>query len=93
MSNLNDEYEKIISKIESSITDEKELQAVKDEIAKLTILFINTVDKVMEYSEEKLRNMEEKHKDLEERLNILQNKMSKIEKDIYEGEDDSEFEV
>ena len=60
---------------------------------KLTILFINTVDKVMEYSEEKLRNMEEKHKDLEERLNILQNKMSKIEKDIYEGEDDSEFEV
>lgn len=92
MSNLNDEYENIISKIESSITDEKELQIVKNEIAKLTILFINTVDKVMEYSEEKLANLEEKHQDLEERLNMLQNKMSKIEKDIYE-EDEFEFDV
>ena len=93
MSNLNDEYEKIISKIESSITDEKELQTVKDEIAKLTILFINTVDKVVEYSEEKLNNVEIKYEDLEEKMNILQNKMSKIEKDIYEEDDDFEFDV
>ena len=93
MSNLNDEYEKIISKIESCITNEEELQLVKNEIAKLTILFINTVDKVVEYSEEKLNNMEEKHQDLEERLNTLKNKMSKIEKDIYEDEDGFEFEV
>ena len=50
MSNLNDEYEQIISNIESNITDEKQLQLVKNEIAKLTILFINTVDKVVEYS-------------------------------------------
>ena len=82
MSNLNDEYEQIISNIESNITDEKQLQLVKNEIAKLTILFINTVDKVVEYSEEKLKNMEEKHQYLEERLNVLQNKLNKLEKDI-----------
>ena len=93
MSNLNDEYEKIISKIESNITNEKDFQLVKNEIAKLTILFINTIDKVIEYSNEKLINMEEKHQDLEERLNILQNKMNKMEKDIYEDEDEFEFEV
>lgn len=91
MSNLNDEYEKIISKIESNITNEKDFQLVKNEIAKLTILFIDTIDKVMEYSNEKLINIEEKHQDLEERLNILQNKMNKMEKDIYE--DEFEFEV
>ena len=39
MSNLNDEYEQIINNIESNITDEKQLQLVKNEIAKLTILF------------------------------------------------------
>ena len=93
MSNLNDEYEKIISKIESNITNEKDFQLVKNEITKLTILFIDTIDKVMEYSNEKLINMEEKHQDLEERLNILQNKMNKMEKDIYEDEDEFEFEV
>ena len=93
MSNLNDEYEQIISNIESNITDEKQLQLVKNEIAKLTILFINTVDKVAEYSEEKLKNMEEKHQYLEERLNVLQNKLNKLEKDIYEDENEFEFEV
>ena len=93
MSNLNDEYEKIISKIESNITSEKDFRLVKNEIAKLTILFIDTIDKVMEYSNEKLINIEEKHQDLEERLNILQNKMNKMEKDIYEDEDEFEFEV
>ena len=93
MSNLNDEYEQIISNIESNITDEKQLQLVKNEIAKLTILFINTVDKVVEYSEEKLKNMEEKHQYLEERLNVLQNKLNKLEKDIYEDENEFEFEV
>ena len=93
MSNLNDEYEQIISNIESNITDEKQLQLVKNEIAKLTILFINTVDKVVEYSEEKLNNMEEQHQYLEERLNVLQNKINKLEKDIYEDENEFEFEV
>ena len=92
MSNLNDEYEQIISNIEANITDEKELQLIKNQIAKLSILFINTVDKVIEYSEEKLINMEEKHQYLEERLNILQNKLNKLEKDIYE-DDESEFEI
>ena len=93
MSNLNDEYEQIMSNIKSNITDEKQLQLVKNEIAKLTILFINTVDKVVEYSEEKLNNMEEQHQYLEERLNVLQNKINKLEKDIYEDENEFEFEV
>ena len=37
--------------------------------------------------------MEEKHQYLEERLNVLQNKLNKLEKDIYEDENEFEFEV
>lgn len=93
MSNLNDEYQKIMSDIEKNITDEKQLQYVKNKMAELTVLFINTVDKVVEYSEEKLSNMEEKQQDLEERLVVLQKKIESMEKDFYEDENEFEFEV
>lgn len=93
MSNLNDEYQKIMRDIEKNITNPEQLQYVKDKIAKLTMLFMNTVDKVVEYSDEKLSNMEEKQEDLEERLSKIQKSLDNIEKDIYEDENEFEFEV
>lgn len=93
MSNLNNEYQKIIADIEKNITDPKQLQYIKEKISELTILFMNTVDKVVEYSEEKLSNMEDKQEDLEERLARVQKSLNNIEKDIYTEEEDFEFEV
>lgn len=93
MSNLNDEYQKIMSDIEKNITNPEQLQYVKDKMAEITMLFMNTVDKVVEYSEEKLSNMEEKQEDLEERILRLQKSLDNIEKDIYEDENEFEFEV
>ena len=93
MSNLNNEYQKIIADIEKNITDPKELKYIKEKISELTFLFMNTVDKVMKYSEEKLVNMEEKQEDLEERLERVQKSLDNIEKDLYTDEDEFEFEV
>ena len=74
MSNLNDEYQKIISDIEKNITNTDELKYIKEKISELTVLFINTVDKVIEYSKESLNNMEEKQDELEERIEKLEKK-------------------
>lgn len=93
MSNLNDEYQKIISDIEKNITNTDELKYIKEKISELTVLFINTVDKVIEYSKESLNNMEEKQDELEERIEKLQKSVNNIEEDIYAEDDDFEFEV
>lgn len=93
MSNLNDEYKKIISDIEKNITNPEEVQYIKDKITQITMLFMNTVDKLAEYSEEKLNDMEEKQEDLEERLLRVQKSLDNIEKDIYEDGNEFEFEV
>lgn len=93
MSNLNSEYQKIMFDIEKNITDPEQLKYIKEKISELTVLFMNTVDKVVEYSEEKLSNMQEKQEDIEERLARVQKSLNTIEKDIYSDEDEFEFEV
>ena len=93
MSNLSDEYQKIMNDLEKQITDQEQLELVKNSIANLTVTFMDTVDKVLEYSDEKLNNLEEKQQDLEERLSRVQKIVDNIEKDIYEDENDFEFEV
>ena len=93
MSNLNNEYQKIMIDIEKNITNPEQLQYIKEKISELTALFMNTVDKVIEYSEEKLSNMQDKQEDLEERLARVQKSLNNIEKDIYTDEDEFEFEV
>lgn len=93
MSNLNSEYQKIMSDIEKNITDPEELKYIKEKIFEITVLFMNTVDKVVEYSRDNLSNMEEKQGDLEERLARIEKSIDNIEKDIYTDEDEFEFEV
>lgn len=93
MSNLSDEYQKIMNNLEKQITDQEQLELVKNSIANLTVTFMDTVDKVLEYSDEKLNNLEEKQQDLEERLSRVQKIVDNIEKYIYEDENDFEFEV
>lgn len=80
MSNLSDEYQKIMNNLEKQITDQEQLELVKNSIANLTVTFMDTVDKVLEYSDEKLNNLEEKQQDLEERLSRVQKIVDNIEK-------------
>ena len=89
---INDEYEQIISDIEKNISNEKEFQFVKDKITKLTILFMNTIDNIIEGSQEKINNIEEKQISIQKQINIIQNKVDDLEKDFYEDED-YEFDV
>ena len=94
MSNLNSEYQKIISDIEKKITDPKELSYIKEKISELTILFMTTVDKAIEYSKESLNNVSNKQEELEERVKQIQKSLYNLEKDMYtDDEEDYEFEV
>lgn len=94
MSNLNSEYQKIISDIEKKITDPKELSYIKEKISELTILFMTTVDKAIEYSKDSLNNVSNKQEELEERVKQIQKSLYNLEKDMYtDDEEDYEFEV
>jgi len=92
MSNLNSEYQKIISDIEKNITDPKDLSYIKEKISELATLFMNTVDRVIEYSKENLNNVSNKQEDLEERVESIQKSLDNLEKEMY-SEEEEDFEV
>lgn len=94
MSNLNKEYDKIISEIEKSISNEQEREIVKQKISELSMLFINTIDKMSDIVDNKLKDMEEKQNNLDTKISKLQKVIDEIESDIYDeqvGEYDFEI--
>lgn len=90
MSNLNDEYEKIIGEIEAKITDREQLKFVKSEINKLTVLLSDPVIEYIKKTEKKIHDMEEMQDTLGTNLITALNKIKEIENFIYE-EDDEDF--
>ena len=90
MANLGKEYERILSEIEQTISNEQEREIVKQKVSELSMLFINTMDNMSNMIYSKLKDMEEKQNNLDSKINKLQNSIDEIENDIYD-EDDGEY--
>ena len=94
MANLSKDYERIMSDIENTISDDKEREIVKEKVSELSMLFINMIDNMNDMVENKIKKMEEKQKDIDTKLNILQTNVNEIENDIYDEEDgEYDFEI
>lgn len=89
MSVLGENYKKIITEIEGKITNPEDLKFVKEKIAELFMSFMETVDRLVDITDEKIKNIEEKQANIENRIN-------EIETDIYDVEDENnnfDFEI
>lgn len=86
MSNLKKEYDRILSEIEQTISNEEEKEIVKEKVSELSMLFINTIDNMSNIIDNKLKDMEEKQANLDNKLSKIQNTVNEIESDIYDEE-------
>ena len=94
MSSLNKDYDRIISEIEQSISNEQEREKVKQKIADLSIMFFNLIDNMNTILEEKIAKMEEKQNDIDMKVDDLKKSVDEIEGDIYEeGTGEYDFEI
>lgn len=91
MSELSNKYREIMDEINENITDEKELNFVKNKISEISIIFIDIIDRMSELVEEKVTNIEKGQKNIETKLAKVQKVIDVIEKDIYD--DDFEIEI
>jgi len=94
MSNLSKEYDKIISEIEKTISNEQEREIVKQKVVDLSMLFFDLINNMNTILDEKIAKMEEKQNDIDEKIENLKNSVNEIESDIYEetaGEYDFEI--
>lgn len=92
MSELQDKFKKIVSDIEGRIQDKEELEYIKEQIANISILFLDQLDKVVDLSTARMDEVVENQKKLNEKVTQVEKVMGNIEKDIY-LEDSYDFEI
>lgn len=84
MSELNDNYKKIITQIEQKITNKDDLEFVLERIDELTNMFLDVMDKMSIKTEERMEQIEIKQKIIEQKVSNVAKAIDEIENDIYE---------
>ena len=95
MSNINNEYKKIVTELDSHIDDEKTLEYTKNQMYKLSMVFLEEMQNIADKYEDKMESLVLNQKTLEDKLQKIQNVVNNIEKDIYDEEmgENYDFEV
>lgn len=95
MSNLQENFKKIIDDLDKNIENKKDLEYIKTQIYNISILFMDELDKISELNMDKMNRLIVKHKELTNRMQQLETTMNQIEKDIYldPNEEELGFEV
>lgn len=82
MAELSKNYKKIVSEIEGKIKNPHELEFIKGKISELTLMFMETIDKLVDSNEKQVI--------IESKLDSLQKSLRRIEEDIYIDEDEED---
>lgn len=93
MSKLQEDFNAIIAKIEERITDQEELNFIKQQIADIAMLYMNELDKVMDISERRVNQVVENQRILEKKQLELETALNNMEKELFVGEEDYDFEI
>ena len=92
MSVLSDNYKRIVSEIETKLTNPDEVEFVKEKISELSMLFMDIIDGITDKADEKIKQIEEKQRQIEVKMEQVQNAVDEIESDIYTvDEEDGSF--
>ena len=92
MSKLQDNFNAIMAKIKERITDEEELEFIKQQIAELSMIYIDELNKIMDLSERRVNQIYENQKMLEQKMNELEKGVNTIEKELF-VEEEYDFEI
>lgn len=95
MANIIEEYKKILSEIEQTISNKQEREIVKQKASELSILFVDTMNNITNTLDSKLKRIEENQNDIDKRMAELTKSVDEIEKDIYDDErvNDGEYDI
>lgn len=93
MSDINGKYKQIMEDIENNIKEQETLDFVKDKFSELSMLFIDMLDRVTKLTDNKIQELETKQQEILCKINSVQSIVDNIENDIYENDDNYEFEI
>ncbi len=86
MTDLNKEYKKIIAELDENISNSEDLEYAKNQMYKLSMMFIDEMEAITGKYEEKINVLAQKQAKLEDKMKSIQKVVNNIEKDIYDGD-------
>ena len=92
MSELQTKFQAIIKKIEERIQDEEDLNFIKEQIAEISMLYLDQLDKLVELNENKLSKLVEREKELEAKMREIEDSVKNMEKEFFVDEN-YDFEI
>lgn len=93
MSEINGKYKQIMDDIENNIKDKETLDFVKDKFAEVSMLFVDMLDRVTRLTDSKIQEIEARQQEISNKINSVQSIVDGIESDIYEDDENYEFEI
>lgn len=86
MTNINDEYLKILNELDENISNQKDLEYAKNQMYRLSMLFIDEMQAISEKYEDRINALAQSQKELEDKIQKVQRVVNNIERDIYDEE-------
>ena len=92
MAQIQDKFKEIVSEIEKRIENKEELDFIKDQISKISTLFLDEIDKIIDMNTQRMEDIAINQKILNDKIEHMQETINHIEKDIY-MEEECDFEI
>ena len=93
MSDIKGKYKKILEDLENNIKEPQDLIYSKEKIMELTFIFMDIVDRLTALMDARIKEVEDRQMAINNRLEEVQSLVDEIEGDIYDEDDNYEFEI
>lgn len=80
MSNLEEQYQKMIETLENTIKDERELTKAKEQLDDIVSIVVDDCSQVLDKYDEKIQIIENRNRNYEARISDLENRLKYFEK-------------
>ncbi len=93
MSELSNRYQQIMKDLQANIKDEKDKKLVIDKFQELCMMFMDVIDRLTYLTDLRMKEVEQQQKEIDNRMGKIQKAVDEIESDIYEDDENYEFEI
>ena len=93
MSDIKGKYKKILEDLENNIKNPEDLQFAKEKLMELSLIFMDIIDRLTTLTDARIREIEDKQEEINNKINNVQSIVDEIEGDIYEDDENYEFEI
>ena len=93
MSDIKGKYKKILEDLENNIKNPEDLIYAKEKFMELTLIFMDIIDRLTILTDARIKEIEDRQEEINNKISNVQSMVDEIEGDIYEEDDNYEFEI